>query len=173
MTVNGINTSGGISAISGGSAALQSAQIGKDSSEFDDLVKSLTGVSSSQISTNHHLNGDYTQGFHGTYTREEDKTALPQGAAANSSNGKGKTPTIDRTSELYEQSMELENYFVKMMLSSMRSAMGSTGFFGGEKSYAQSMYEDMLYDNYSEAITKNAGFGIADQIYIQLSGQQG
>ncbi|MBQ3686363.1 MAG: rod-binding protein, partial [Treponema sp.] len=33
-------------------------------------------------------------------------------------------------------------------------------------------YEDMLYDNYAEALTKDAGFGLADQIYIELSGQK-
>ncbi|MBQ5492188.1 MAG: rod-binding protein [Treponema sp.] len=173
MKINGIQTSGGIGAITGVSASLTGAQLGRDSSDFESLVNSLTGVSSSQINTNHHLNGDYTQGFHGTYTREEDKTALPQGAAANASNGKGKTPVIDRTSELYEQSMELENYLVKTMLSSMRSSLGNNGFWGGEKSYAQTMYEDMLYDNYSEELTKTAGFGLADQIYIELSGQRG
>jgi flagellar protein FlgJ len=31
------------------------------------------------------------------------------------------------------------------------------------------MYEDMLYDEYATSMTKNAGFGLADQIYMQLS----
>ena len=31
------------------------------------------------------------------------------------------------------------------------------------------MYEDMLYDEYTTALTKNAGFGIADAIYLELS----
>ena len=39
----------------------------------------------------------------------------------------------------------------------------------GEQSYAEQMYEDMLYDEYATAMTKNAGFGLADQMYLQLS----
>ncbi|MBR7064939.1 MAG: rod-binding protein, partial [Treponema sp.] len=31
------------------------------------------------------------------------------------------------------------------------------------------MYEDMMYDEYSTAVTKNAGFGLADLVYLQLS----
>ena len=30
------------------------------------------------------------------------------------------------------------------------------------------MYEDMLFDEYATAMTKNAGFGLADQIYLSL-----
>lgn len=38
-----------------------------------------------------------------------------------------------------------------------------------ESDFATGMYEDMLWDEYSEAMTKSAGFGLADQIYNQLS----
>ena len=30
-----------------------------------------------------------------------------------------------------------------------------------------------MYDNYAESLTKNSHFGLADQIYIELSGQRG
>ena len=30
------------------------------------------------------------------------------------------------------------------------------------------MYEDMLYDELAVSMTKNAGFGLADQIYLEL-----
>ena len=33
----------------------------------------------------------------------------------------------------------------------------------------QNLIEDMLYDEYTTALTKNAGFGIADAIYLELS----
>ena len=60
--------------------------------------------------------------------------------------------------------MELENYFVKQMLSEMRKTIHRSN----DKDFAQQTYEDMLYDEYSTAMTKNAGFGLADQIYLSL-----
>ncbi|MCQ2580503.1 MAG: rod-binding protein, partial [Treponemataceae bacterium] len=40
---------------------------------------------------------------------------------------------------------------------------------GSQNEYAQNMYEDMLYDELANSVTKSAGFGLADQIYLQLS----
>ena len=60
--------------------------------------------------------------------------------------------------------MELENYFVKQMLSEMRKTIHRSK----DNDFAQQTYEDMLYDEYSTAMTKNAGFGLADQIYLSL-----
>ena len=104
--------------------------------------------------------------------RETDKKALPEGLAASVKNAQGKQPTIDRTSELYAQSKELENYMMKMMLSSMRDTIHHTSLFGKENDFARGMYEDMMYDNYAEALTKNTHFGLADQIYLELSGNR-
>lgn len=112
------------------------------------------------------LNGDCGSGFAGTFTSELDKQAAPVGAAANQANGHGTARAIDRTSELYEKSMEMESYIVKQMLSSMRKTVMRAN---GEQSYAEQMYEDMLYDEYAVQMTKNAGFGLADQLYLQLS----
>ncbi len=50
------------------------------------------------------------------------------------------------------------------MLSEMRKTVHKTN----EGDFASKMYEDMLYDEYSTAMTKNAGFGLADQIYLAL-----
>ena len=58
--------------------------------------------------------------------------------------------SIDRTSKLYEQALEFESYFVKIMLDSMRNTL--------------------MYDELGRSMTKNAGFGLADQIYLELSG---
>ena len=66
----------------------------------------------------------------------------------------------------------MENYMVKMMLSSMRNTIQHTSLAGEGNDYARNMYEDMMYDNLAESLTKNSGFGIADQIYIELSGQR-
>lgn len=177
MAVNGISGSNITGTLGNGSYALQNAQSEGDYKNFLSLVEemksssSMSNVSSSQVNSGRRLNGDYTQGFGGTYTSESDKHSKPQGAAARGNYGNN-TPEIDRTSALYEQSMELENYLVKTMLSSMRNTIQKSGLYGSDNDYAQSMYEDMLYDNYAEQLTKSAGFGLADQIYLELSGQR-
>lgn len=192
MAVNGISGLGITGTLGNSSAIMQQTKTQNESNKFESLLKKMqanqanlennnfteksssnTGISSSQILPNNRLNGDYTRGFYGIYTNEDDKNASPQGFAANSlKSNSGEKIVIDKTSELYAQSMEMENYMVKMMLSSMRNTIQHTNLAGDENSYARNMYEDMMYDNLSESITKNAGFGLADQIYIQLSGQR-
>lgn len=159
------------SGITNGAGALTSARQNADNAKFSDLLNRMKSqddgrgtVASNQIAENGRLNGDYTSGFSGLYSTEKDKVALPTGAAANQANPNVKSKTIDKTSELYEKAMELENYFVKQMLSEMRKTV-----LKSEKSdFAQQTYEDMLFDEYSTAMTKNAGFGLADQIYLSL-----
>lgn len=159
------------SSITNGKGALSAARNSSDQSKFEDLVKRMQNqndgrgtVSSDQIAENGRLNGDYATGFSGTFVADSDKAAKPTGAAANQANPHVKSQTIDRTSELYEKSMELENYFVKQMLSEMRKTIGKSD----KKDFAQQTYEDMLYDEYATSMTKNAGFGLADQIYLSL-----
>ena len=159
------------SGITGGQGALQSARSSADSAKFSELVERFKNqdagrgtVSSSQIAENGRLNGEYTTGFAGTFTSAADKNANPTGAAANQANSNVKARKIDRTSELYEKSMELESYFVKQMLSEMRKTVGRND----KSDFARQTYEDMLYDEYADSMTKNAGFGLADQIYLSL-----
>ena len=186
MGVSGIAGSSITGTLSNGSAAIEQTRQGSEAGRFESLLQAMSaqagssgrdatvsGVASSQIASNHRLSGDYTQGFYNTYTSEADKTARPQGFAASARTASGAQPVIDKTSELYAQSMELENYMVKMLLSSARNTIQKSSLTGDENSYARDMYEDMLYDNYAEALTKNGGFGLADQIYIELSGQRG
>ena len=184
MGVKGISGMAVTGTLGDANSVKETASLQQEASKFAGLVKEMqrntafslaenkkdstvSGVSSSQISKNHRLNGDYTMGFYDTYTSEKDKTSRPQGFAANASNSKGKTPVIDRTSDLYVQSMEMENYMVKMMLSSMRESVQHTSLSEGND-YARKMYDDMMYDNLAESMTKNAGFGLADQIYLSL-----
>ena len=117
------------------------------------------------------LNGDYTSGFEKILRVLSDKTALPSGAAANDVPvlGTKTEKKIDKTSVLYEKSLELESYIIKIMLSSMRGTLTGASVYGEEPSYAQKMYEDMLYDELAVTMTKHAGFGLADQIYLQLA----
>ena len=157
--------------ITNGNGALSSAKNNADSAKFSELLERLTSqndgrgtVSSEQISEKGRLNGDYTSGFKGTFTASSDKKSKPTGAAVNQANPHVKSKDIDRTSELYEKSMELENYFVKQMISEMRK----TVMRGKDSDFARQTYEDMLYDEYAASMTKNAGFGLADQIYLSL-----
>ena len=189
MGVKGISGMAVTGTLGDANAAMDSSRLQKEANRFADMVKemqrntafslaenkkdsSVSGVSSTQIAKNHRLNGDYTQGFYGTFTAESDKTASPKGFAAGTRTSKGKTPVIDKTSDLYAQSMEMENYMVKMMLSSMRNTIQHTSLSGENNKYARKMYDDMMYDNMAEAMTKNSSFGLADQIYIELSGQR-
>lgn len=184
MAVSGVAGLGITGTLSNGKEAVSQAKSESDNNKFMSLIKQMkegsgdtsgkigSGVSSSQVSSNHRLTGDYTQGFYNYYVSEADKNAKPEGFAAASKTANGKTPVIDKTSELYAQSKELENYMVKMMLSSARKTIQKSTLFG-ENDYARDMYEDMMYDNYAEALTKNSHFGLADQIYIELSGQKG
>lgn len=160
----------GSGALTNGASAIQSAKMQQETGAFQSLLESVQAErqnADAPIAEKGRLNGDYTSGFKGSFTSPADKAAAPSGAAANAGAGQGKT--IDKTSELYEKSLELESYFVKIMLSAMRSSVTQTSLSGEENSYARRMYEDMLYDELSTVMTKNAGFGLADQIYMQLS----
>lgn len=152
-------------------AVIQNALHKNQSSKFADLLKAAqkntadySHISSSQVIPEGRLNGDFKSGFDKTFTGAADKNAAPQGAAANGairSSGK----KIDKTSKLYEKSMEMESFFVKMMVDSMRKTVHSAT----KDSFAKSMYQDMLYDEYTTSLTKQAGFGLADQIYLELA----
>ncbi len=157
-----------------GTESLQSAKSNSKMNEFTDLVKQLKSVknekravgkniSSDQISENGKLKGDVTADLYKSSSNPADKYSKPRGAAAGSIRAKGKT--IDRTSKLYEKSLELESYMVKMMLSSMRKTVNKTEQGG----YGQKIYEDMMYDQYAASMSKNAGFGLADEIYLELA----
>ena len=95
---------------------------------------------------------------------------LPTGAAQVQGTGArvaDNTP-IDRKSKLYEQCEEFESIFVKMMLKEMRNSVDKSNSLlsGG---WAEDIYQDMLDDEYSKTLAKNAGFGFADQLYKQLA----
>lgn len=166
MTINSV------SSITNGMGAIQSAKMNGESAKFSELLNRLQSknnstLSSSQINSDGRLNGDYTTSFAGTFDKVTDKYANPQGAAANQANPNVQQKKIDKTSKLYEKAMELESFFIKQMLSSMRKTVNKAS--SGNNDFAANMYEDMLYDEYSTSMTKNAGFGLADQIYMQLS----
>lgn len=75
---------------------------------------------------------------------------------------------IDKSSDLYKQCQEFESIFVKMMLSEMQKTVDkSSDILNG--GYAEEIFQDMLNDEYSKSMTKSSNFGIADELYRQLS----
>ena len=79
--------------------------------------------------------------------------------------------TIDRDSELFRQCQELETFLVNTLLTSMRNTIQRSGLI--EQSFAGQMYEDMLFDEYARHLAQNAGFGLAELAYLELTGQRG
>ena len=111
-----VGLTSGINSITGGQSALQSAQFSSEKGKFEELVRSVYGsvsggknLAGEQVAKEGRLNGDFSSGFAGTFTLEKDKKALPVGAAANQANTHVQQRTIDRTSKLYEKSLEMES----------------------------------------------------------------
>jgi len=147
---------------------------GKNTRSFSQLLDALKSESA-QVSiagqTDHpklsvRLPGEYVSSFEIINPTDADRAAQPKGMAHHA----GGTAVIDKTSDLYQQALELESYFVKIMLDSMRSTLGKNSLTGKD-SFAGKMYDDMMYEELSRTVTKNAGLGLADQIYLQLNPQ--
>lgn len=77
---------------------------------------------------------------------------------------------VDRSSKLYEACLDFEALFIKQMLSAMRKSVQKAGLLDG--GMAEDIYEDMLYDEYADSMAKNAGFGLADSVYLELTSLQ-
>ncbi|MDR2784846.1 MAG: rod-binding protein [Treponema sp.] len=99
---------------------------------------------------------------------EKQKTAAAGGGTDTAAS---KKPLIDKKDKLYEQCLELETFLVKTLIKSMRGTVQKSGLI--DTGFAGTMYEDMLYDEYAKDFTKNAGFGLADTAYLELTGQRG
>lgn len=69
--------------------------------------------------------------------------------------------------KLFDASVEFESMFVKLMLNQMRKTVEKQNMIHG--GYAENIFEDMLYDEYSKEISKNESLGIAEQIYTSMS----
>ncbi|MDR1024967.1 MAG: rod-binding protein [Treponema sp.] len=99
------------------------------------------------------------------------KAGSETGAGRNPAPSSGpRTPPVDKTSKLYEQCLELETFLVKNLLTGMRSTVQKSGLIS--EGLAGEFYEDMLWDEYAKSFTRNAGFGLAEQAYRELTGQR-
>ncbi|MCL2127520.1 MAG: rod-binding protein [Treponema sp.] len=110
-------------------------------------------------------------GFEETLRRTQAARAAEVQDAPESGADFSRTAKIDKTDKLYEQCVELEIFLVKTLVSSMRNTVQKSGLI--DEGFAGKMYEDMLYDEYARDFAKNAGFGLADMAYLELSGQRG
>ncbi|UTC53684.1 rod-binding protein [Treponema sp. OMZ 803] len=150
----------------------------KNTQSFSQLLDSLktesarfsTAKESAHSNLSTRLPGEYLSSFEIVNPTDADRAVQPKGMGAAAAAQAGGKAVIDKTSELYQQALELESYFVKIMLDSMRSTLGKNSLTGKD-SFAGKMYDDMMYEELSRTMTKNAGLGLADQIYLQLNGQ--
>jgi flagellar protein FlgJ len=60
---------------------------------------------------------------------------------------------------------------LKTLINGMRKTVDKSEF--SKSGFAGEMYEDMLYDEYTRDFTRNAGFGLAELAYLELTGQRG
>ncbi len=86
------------------------------------------------------------------------------GAAAAKADGRSGMPE----KKLLDVCYEMEAIFIGQMLKTMRKTVMETDFFG--KSLARDIFNDMLYDEYAKVMAKSDEFGLARQMYKQLSG---
>jgi flagellar protein FlgJ len=105
--------------------------------------------------------------FSGILEKARENAASPGETASSLT----KKTVVDKTDKLYEQCEALETFLVKTLLTGMRNTIQKSEFLDG--GFAGKMYEDMLYDEYAKNFTKNAGFGLAELAYLDLTGQRG
>jgi flagellar protein FlgJ len=96
---------------------------------------------------------------------EADATPPPAGNAAKV------VITTDDEKKLFEQCQALETFLMKTLVNGMRKTVTKSELI--DTGFAGEMYEDMLYDEYAQSFTKNAGFGLAEMAYLELSGRRG
>ena len=77
------------------------------------------------------------------------------------------TSAVNKKGKLYKECQQFEAIFAKMMLSEMRKTVDKKGIISG--GWAEEIYQDMLDDQYSSTLAKNANLGLADELYRQLS----
>ncbi|MDR0639350.1 MAG: rod-binding protein [Spirochaetaceae bacterium] len=101
--------------------------------------------------------------------RAESGKILPAGTTAG--NSAKVVITTDDEKKLFEQCQALETFLMKTLVNGMRKTVMKSELI--DAGFAGEMYEDMLYDEYAQSFTKNAGFGLAEMAYLELSGRRG
>jgi hypothetical protein len=71
--------------------------------------------------------------------------------------------------KLMDACFQMESLFVARMLKEMRTTVHKTGWING--GFAESVFEDMLYDEYALSLSKNSNLGLANMLYDQMKGK--
>lgn len=69
--------------------------------------------------------------------------------------------------KLWDTCLEAESLFVNKMLKEMRKSVDKGEWLHG--GFAEEIFEDMLYDEYSLQVSKNSNLGMAKMLYNELS----
>ncbi|HOP28365.1 MAG TPA: rod-binding protein [Spirochaetota bacterium] len=69
--------------------------------------------------------------------------------------------------KLWDTCVEAESLFVNKMLKEMRKGVEKGEWLHG--GFAEEIFEDMLYDEYSLQVSKNSNLGMAKMLYNELS----
>ena len=78
-----------------------------------------------------------------------------------------KAPAKADDAALKEACREFEAIFIEQMLKSMRKTVNKSGLMDG--GMAEGIFEDMLYENYAQKMSKSADLGLSDMLYRQIS----
>ncbi|TAL37046.1 MAG: cell division protein [Spirochaetes bacterium] len=91
----------------------------------------------------------------------EEAPAVEEAPRMNARDGK----TVDK--KLMNVCIEMESIFVARMLKEMKKTVPKGEILHG--GYAEEVFEDMLYDEYSMSVSKTSNLGLAKMLYSQLS----
>jgi flagellar protein FlgJ len=76
-----------------------------------------------------------------------------------------KTKPIDE--KLMNTCIEMESLFVAKMFKEMRNSVEKSDWLHG--GFAEEVFQDMLYDEYSLMVSKNSNLGLAKMLYDEMS----
>jgi Rod binding domain-containing protein len=79
----------------------------------------------------------------------------------------GRGAALDEHQRLWDTCLEMESLFVSKMLKEMRNSVQKSEWLHG--GFAEDVFTDMLYDEYSLQISKNSNLGLARQLYDEMS----
>lgn len=96
-----------------------------------------------------------------------DSSAKFENAVSDAINGSKNSVMNRQQKKLWDTCVEAESLFVGKMLKEMRKTVDKGEWLHG--GYAEEIFEDMLYDEYSLQVSKNSNLGMAKMLYNELS----
>jgi flagellar protein FlgJ len=128
------------------------------------MIDALSGMTFESISKSGPLIENI--GVNSTLEAFKEKRDFTEILTKELSRGNNRTPK-DTDNKLMELCYDMEALFIGNMLKSMRKTIVENDLFG--KSLAKDIFQDMLYDEYAGLMARTDQFGLAHQIYNQLS----